>query len=128
MPGRRFFYCTDIVTRNWESGIDHGVRFDTLPSRPRACVDDVQVFAMYDKAALMVGLAGPRPGGRWWETRRPGYVPSSAARSSTTRPASSTISWTSARPTRRRMAFEGMAALVVGALPAWESVCIIRSL
>ncbi len=118
------FYCLDIVTRSWESGIDHGVRFDTLPPEPLACVDTTsQVLAMYGKAADWSETLGEDPA-PWLdglaELRRlitcelfddeTGFFHDS---------------WTVGRPDRRRMAFEGMWPLVVGAATAEQAARVI---
>lgn len=33
------FYYTDILNRNWESGVDEGIRFDDCPQAALTCVD-----------------------------------------------------------------------------------------
>ncbi len=45
------FYYQDILNRNWESGVDEGVRFDSVQTGPRACIDaTAHVWALYDAA------------------------------------------------------------------------------
>lgn len=52
------FYYLDILTNEWESGVDEGIRFlDTRPG-PQACIDaSSHVFALYDCAARWTKIA-----------------------------------------------------------------------
>jgi len=53
------FYYLDILTNDWESGVDEGVRFKEVQTGSWACVDATShVFAMYDCAARWQELAG----------------------------------------------------------------------
>ncbi|MBN2312052.1 MAG: glycoside hydrolase, partial [Candidatus Hydrogenedentes bacterium] len=46
------FFYTDILTHDWESGVDEGIRFLDVRTGPQACVDaTAHVFALYDFAA-----------------------------------------------------------------------------
>lgn len=46
------FYYRDILTRDWESGVDEGVRFDDAQSGPFACVDaTAHLYGAYAHAA-----------------------------------------------------------------------------
>ncbi len=48
--GEGFFY-TDILSKEWESGVDEGVRFDEVGMGPWACIDATcHVYKMYEFA------------------------------------------------------------------------------
>ncbi len=60
--GGGFFYA-DILTRQWESGVDEGIRFDDAPPGARAaCMDaSSHVFTLYETAARWAALLGHDP-------------------------------------------------------------------
>ena len=59
------YYYTDIATKQWESGVDEGIRFDDVPTATSACVDACcHVYILLDAAARWseaLGVDG-RPG------------------------------------------------------------------
>ncbi len=58
------FLYLDILTRQWESGVDEGVRFDATRGgvKDNACIDATsQVYQMYVYAARWAGLLGEDP-------------------------------------------------------------------
>ncbi|QYY37247.1 trehalase family glycosidase [Ruficoccus sp. ZRK36] len=53
-----YFYL-DILTHEWESGIDEGVRFKQVQQGKKACIDATShVYAMYESAARWLSIAG----------------------------------------------------------------------
>jgi putative isomerase len=53
------FYYLDILTHDWESGVDEGVRFNRVQTGKKACIDATShVYAMYDAASRWLELAG----------------------------------------------------------------------
>jgi glycogen debranching enzyme len=53
------FFYTDILDRTWESGIDEGVRFDDAPAGPLACVDATShMYLVYEEAAAWAEMLG----------------------------------------------------------------------
>ncbi len=56
------FYYSDILTFDWESGVDEGVRFDHVQPGPLACVDACShLYALYSLAdawATRLGISG----------------------------------------------------------------------
>jgi glycogen debranching enzyme len=45
------FFYTDILNRNWESGVDEGVRFDDAPRQALACMDATSHVLMLMRSA-----------------------------------------------------------------------------
>jgi glycogen debranching enzyme len=118
------FYYTDILTRDWESGVDEGVRFDHTQTGPLACVDaTAHVYALYEFAA------------RWSD--------SSGCESSDYREKAQKLAafmreelfceetgffhdiWSARDASLRRMAFEGIWPLVVGAATDEQATRVI---
>ncbi len=53
------FYYLDILTNQWESGIDESVRFDNIQTGALACIDaSSHVYWMYNYAANWLEIAG----------------------------------------------------------------------
>lgn len=53
------FYYNDIVNQNWESGVDHGIRYDVLPLQPSASIDATShLFYLYKIAVQWGELLG----------------------------------------------------------------------
>ncbi len=53
-----YYYC-DITKQTWESGVDEGIRFDTSPALPLACVDaTAHVYALTSHLALWAERLG----------------------------------------------------------------------
>lgn len=117
--GGGFFY-RDILTFQWESGVDEGVRFFEAQPGAYACVDaSAHMFGVYQHAAAWSSLAGKAGGsaphrGEWlekadalrefiqtrlWDVDSGWYYDV----------------WAVDRPETRHLAFEGMFPLVMGA-------------
>jgi len=119
------FYYTDIVTRQWESGVDEGVRFDDAPKGPFACVDATShVFAMYDCAA------------RWSAALQKDSAPSRKRADGIGDFLRDALfdaetgffhdSWAVGRPERRHLVFEGMWPVVAGAASPEQAGRVVR--
>ena len=53
------FYYLDITHRQWESGVDEGIRFDDAPAGPHTCVDaTAHVYQAYEAAARWSEILG----------------------------------------------------------------------
>lgn len=56
------FYYLDILTHEWESGVDEGIRYLESPQEPLTCIDATShVYALYDCAAKWLRTAGREP-------------------------------------------------------------------
>ncbi|MBN1640053.1 MAG: glycoside hydrolase [Anaerolineae bacterium] len=109
------FYYTDILDHTWESGIDEGVRFDAVQPGPYACVDATShLYMLYAYGAA------------WGERLRRAEVDALRSRAAELGrflretlydPESGFFYdiWAVRQPTLRRLAFEGMWPVVVGA-------------
>lgn len=108
------YYYTDILNHKWESGIDEGVRFLEIATGPFACVDaTAHVYLLYDYAARWAGRLGEDDAGfaRRAEELR-GFLQGQLFDPET---GFFHDIWAVRQPERRRLAFEGMWPLVVGA-------------
>ena len=53
------FYYSDVLHKDWESGIDAGIRFDNNPKKKQTCVDATcHVYLMYHRASLWAERLG----------------------------------------------------------------------
>jgi len=53
------YYYTDILTHQWESGVDEGIRFREVKTGKSACVDATShVYQMYDLTAKWAEIVG----------------------------------------------------------------------
>ena len=121
--GAGFFY-TDILSHRWESGIDEGIRFHETQPGPYACVDaTAHVYALYEFAAIWaerIGVAGD-------EFR----ASAAALREFIQNELFDTQTgffhdiWARHDPALRRLAFEGMWPLVVGAATPDQAARVI---
>ncbi len=111
--GRGFFY-TDILNHSWESGVDEGVRFLEIATGPRACVDaTAHVYGLYEHGACwarLLGHDGNKLQARADELRA--FMQETLFDSET---GFFHDIWAVGQPERRRMAFEGIFPLVMGA-------------
>ena len=56
------FFYTDILTKEWESSVDDGIRFDSVQTGPFACIDATShVYLLYEYAARWSKLVGKDP-------------------------------------------------------------------
>ena len=108
------YYYLDILTNDWESGVDEGVRFDDIQQGAFACVDATShVYTLYDCAA------------RWAEEIGENARELSAQRDRIRQFIQQKLFceetgffhdvWSVNDPAVRRMTFEGMWPVVVGA-------------
>ena len=108
------FYYLDILSHKWESGVDEGVRFLDIATGALACVDaTAHVYGLYETAARWAGHLGrdSEPFAAKADALRH-YIQNSLFDSET---GFFHDSWSVGRPEKRRLAFEGMWPLVVGA-------------
>ena len=108
------FYYTDILNHKWESGIDEGIRFDEIATGPFACVDaTAHVYSLYDYAASWAAALGmdAKPFQRKAAELR-GFLQNELFDEET---GFFHDIWAVGKPGNRRLAFEGMWPMVVGA-------------
>lgn len=124
--GTGFFY-TDILDKRWESGVDEGIRFtDDVPTGKLACVDATSHgFALYDTAADWAAALN--------KTEDAARLRRAA---DTLRHALQTLffddttgffhdAWVASDPDLRRLAFEGIWPVVVGAATSEQATRVI---
>ena len=111
--GEGFFYL-DVAERNWESGVDEGVRFDEIPAGRFACVDATShVAAMYEHAATWASLLGEDA--QPFKKRHETLCAFIQERLFDEETGFFHDIWSVGRPERRHLTFEGMWPMVVGA-------------
>jgi hypothetical protein len=114
VPGGGFYYLDVLDKKPWESGVDEGVRYDERPPAPAAAVDAcAHVYLMYEHAAHWSRKLG-RPSAAW---EGKAAALRQLIQTELWDPESGFFydRWTVRRPDRRRLAFEGMWPVVVGA-------------
>ncbi len=114
------FYYMDILTQQWESGIDEGVRFDQAKAGPYACVDATShVYAIYEVAAAWSEHVGtdPAPAAIATKFREKARVLRDFIQNELFDEGTGFFydKWAIEAASMRRMAFEGMWPVVVGA-------------
>lgn len=118
------FYYLDILTRSWESGVDEGVRFDDIPSGPFACVDATShVCMLYGLASRWACLLGEDS--RYFERRHQeltAFVQNELFDEET---GFFHDIWAVGEPHVRRLTFEGMWPVVVGAASSDQASRVI---
>jgi glycogen debranching enzyme len=107
------FYYTDILTFDWESGVDEGVRFDNVQPGPFACVDaTAHMYGVY----VMAEAWGARLGAEERYDKKAvalsAYIQDQLFSEET---GFFHDGWSVAPHSRRPMALEGMWPVVVGA-------------
>jgi hypothetical protein len=108
------FYYRDILTRNWESGVDEGVRFDDVQQGPFACVDaTAHVYGLYAHGAVWAERLG-RPADPFRE-RADALKTFMQTRLYAEDDGFFYDVWAADDPGQRRAALEGMWPVVVGA-------------
>jgi putative isomerase len=108
------FYYSDILTFDWESGIDEGVRFQDVQPGPFACVDATShLYGLYATAerwsarlGTVAGIFGPKA------ARLKTFIQDRLFSEET---GFFHDSWSVDRPDRRPLALEGMWPVVMGA-------------
>jgi len=112
--GKGGFFYNDILTREWESGVDEGVRFDHAQTGPFACVDATShAYLLYHYAAewaAVMGAEADRFATRLDEIRS--FIQTELFDDDT---GFFYDVWSCRRPEARRAALEGMWPMVVGA-------------
>ncbi len=118
------FYYTDILTRSWESGIDEGIRFHEVQPGPFACVDaTAHVYLLYDTAAAWAErIEAPAA-----ELRKKASFLREFIRTELFAVETGFFHdiWAMRNPTQRRLAFEGMWPMVVGAATPEQAARVI---
>ena len=118
------FYYVDILTRQWESGVDEGVRFhETQPGR-FACVDaTAHVYTLYELAAAWSETVGRSPDQYLQKAdvlrdfmQNELYCADTGFFHDI---------WSAKEPSNRRLAFEGMWPMVVGAATPEQANSVI---
>jgi putative isomerase len=108
------FYYSDILTFNWESGIDEGIRFQDVQPGPFACVDATShLYALYVVAEEWSARLGTVAG--IYAPRAEGLKTFIQERLFSHETGFFHDIWSVDRPERRPLALEGMWPLVVGA-------------
>ncbi|WP_158277513.1 trehalase family glycosidase [Opitutus sp. ER46] len=123
VAGGGFFYI-DQREGTWESGIDEGVRYDERLTTPAAAVDaSAHVFMLYEHAANWSRALG-QPAREWEQKAR---ALQDFIRRELWDPQTGFFydAWTVREPARRRLAFEGMWPVVVGAATAEQARRVI---
>jgi putative isomerase len=118
------FYYTDILNHRWESGVDEGVRFDDVPTGAHACVDaTAHLYGLYDCAAGWATVLG--------EDASPWNGEADALRAFIQEALWDEETgffhdiWAVGKPQMRRLAFEGMWPIVVGAATPEQAARVI---
>ena len=118
------FYYSDILTFDWESGVDEGVRFKDVQPGPFACVDaTAHMYLLYTAAedwgarlGATTGLYGAKA------DRLRAFIQRELFSEET---GFFHDSWSVNRPDRRPMALEGMWPMVVGAATGTQARRVI---
>jgi glycogen debranching enzyme len=118
------FFYTDILTRSWESGIDEGIRFHEVQPGPFACVDaTAHVYLLYDTAAAWAERIGaPSAELRKKASRLREFIQAELFAAET---GFFHDIWAMRNPPQRRLAFEGMWPVVVGAATPEQAARVI---
>lgn len=118
------FFYTDILTHNWESGIDEGVRFDQVRTGPFACVDaTAHLYLVYRLAARWATQLG-HPADPFQEPadRLQRFIQTDLFSPET---GFFHDIWSVDEPALRRSALDGMWPLVVGAAAVEQAARVI---
>ncbi len=118
------FYYLDILTRDWESGVNEGVRFDNSATGPLACVDATShVYQLYDLAASWSEVLGESTSE--FSEKRDALCLYIQDRLFDDETGLFHDSWAVNQPNYRVLAFEGMWPLVVGAATTFQAQRVI---
>ncbi|MGD0113470.1 MAG: trehalase family glycosidase, partial [Armatimonadota bacterium] len=108
------FFYTDILNHSWESGVDEGVRFDDIATGSYACVDaTAHVYWMYQSAARWATILGT--GASEFNEKADGLREFMQDKLYSEETGLFYDIWAASDPTKRRLAYEGMWPMVVGA-------------
>ncbi len=118
------FYFKDILTHEWESGVDEGIRFLDVKTGPLPCIDaTAQVHALYERAAEWSKRLG-RKSDEWEEKagRLKSFIQEKLFSEET---GFFHDAWSVDDPSRRCFSFEGMWPVVTGAASARQAMRVI---
>jgi putative isomerase len=108
------FFYTDILDHTWESGVDEGVRFIDIQTGPFACVDATShVYDLYVCAADWAGRLGEDP--PIFQTKAQALREFIQNELFVQETGLFHDVWAVRDPSKRRLAFDGMWPVVVGA-------------
>ena len=108
------FFYNDILLKQWESGVDEGVRFDEVKKGPMACIDATShVYNLYKIAAQWSKQLGLDS--HWYEKRRDEIQKFICDTLFVKEEGMFYDIWAVKDPSLRHLAFESMWPLVTGA-------------
>lgn len=108
------FYYRDILTFQWESGVDEGVRFFEAQPGPHTCIDaTAHLYGVFEHAAAWAKTLG-QPAGEWVE-KAAALKELIQTRLWDEQSGWFYDIWSVNRPAERHVAFEGMFPLLMGA-------------
>ncbi|MBO9610842.1 MAG: hypothetical protein J7639_33130 [Paenibacillaceae bacterium] len=120
------YYYIDLWKKVWESGVDDGIRYDNITPGPYACVDaTAHVYQMHVYAAKWASLLElPAESGKWQirAEQLAAYIRGALFDEET---ALFHDSWSVGQPHSRRLTFEGMWPMMVGAATAEQANRVI---
>ncbi|WP_135549186.1 MGH1-like glycoside hydrolase domain-containing protein [Paenibacillus cymbidii] len=120
------YYYIDLWKKVWESGVDDGIRYDNITPGPYACVDaTAHVYQMYVYAAKWANLLDlPAESGKW-QIRAKQLAEFIRGALFDEETALFHDSWSVGQPHSRRLTFEGMWPMMVGAATAEQANRVI---
>ena len=108
------FFYTDILNHSWESGVDEGVRFDDIATGPYACVDaTAHVYWLYEYGARWATILGK--GASEFNEKADELREFMQDKLYAEETGFFYDVWAASDPAKRRLAYEGMWPMVVGA-------------
>jgi glycogen debranching enzyme len=118
------FFYTDILNHSWESGVDEGVRFDDIATGPYACVDaTAHVYWLYEYGARWAAILGRDTSE--FKQKADELRQFIQARLYDSESGFFHDIWAIGDSAKRRMAYEGMWPVVVGAATDHQARCVI---
>jgi len=118
------FFYTDILNHSWESGVDEGVRFDDIATGPYACVDaTAHVYWLYDYASRWARTLGRDS--REFDAKADALRTFMRDRLFDPETGFFHDVWAVGNPDKRRLAYEGMWPMVVGAATEEQAARVI---
>lgn len=119
------FYYLDVVENTWESGMDEGVRYHPRPRAPAAAVDACShVYLLYEHAARWARQLGEPH--KAWEQKARELQRLIQERLWDANTGFFYDAWVIGEPAGRKLAFEGMWPVVVGAATPEQARRVIR--
>ena len=109
------FFYQDILTRDWESGVDEGVRYDNAPKGKFTCIDATShVYWMYEHAANWARMLGKDSEGVCFAETAANLKQFIQDELFDNETGFFHDIWSVGRPEKRHLAYEGMWPVVVG--------------